>query len=158
MNATYAGFWLRFVAHIIDSIVVYVAQSFVLVPILGLFGISFASNLDDMESMSQAETIGMIGGFIAFMTATWILTTAIAVLYGALMESSKYQATIGKMALGITVTDMNGQKLDLVKAVIRNLSKIVSTFIMCIGYLMVAFTEKKQGLHDLIAGTLVVKK
>jgi uncharacterized RDD family membrane protein YckC len=74
------------------------------------------------------------------------------------MESSKYQATVGKLALGLIVTDMNGGKLDFVKALIRNVSKIVSTITLLIGYIIAAFTEKKQALHDIIAGTLVVKK
>ena len=68
------------------------------------------------------------------------------------------QATIGKMALGIIVTDMNGAKLTLSKAFVRNLSRILSNLTMLIGYIIAAFTEKKQALHDIIAGTIVVKK
>lgn len=68
------------------------------------------------------------------------------------------QATIGKMALGIIVTDMNGAKLTLSKAFVRNISRILSNLTMLIGYIIAAFTEKKQALHDIIAGTLVVKK
>ena len=60
MNSTYAGFWLRFVAYIIDYIIIYVVQSFVFVPVLGLMGISFASKMDDMGTMSDAETMGMV--------------------------------------------------------------------------------------------------
>ncbi len=74
------------------------------------------------------------------------------------MEASKYQGTIGKIALGLIVTDANGGKLDFTKALVRNLCKIISSLIFCIGYIMAGFTEKKQGLHDIIAGTLVVKK
>jgi uncharacterized RDD family membrane protein YckC len=74
------------------------------------------------------------------------------------MESSNYQASIGKMVLGVKVTDINGAKLDFVKAFVRNISKIISSFILFIGYIMAGFTDKKQALHDMIAGTLVVKK
>jgi uncharacterized RDD family membrane protein YckC len=74
------------------------------------------------------------------------------------MESSSKQATVGKMVLGIKVTDLDGNKLDFVKALVRNLCKIISSLIMCIGYIMAGFTEKKQALHDMIASTLVVKK
>jgi uncharacterized RDD family membrane protein YckC len=158
MNTTYAGFWLRFVAYIIDYIIIYVVQSFVFVPILGLMGISFAARMNNMESMSDAETMGMIGSMVALASATALLTTAIAILYWSLMESSKYQATIGKMALGLKVTDVDGNSLDFVKSLIRNVCKIISGMILFIGYIMAGFTEKKQGLHDIIAGTLVVKK
>lgn len=65
---------------------------------------------------------------------------------------------MGKLALGLIVTDENGGKLDLVKALIRNVSKIISSMILLIGYIMAGFTEKKQALHDIIAKTLVVRK
>jgi uncharacterized RDD family membrane protein YckC len=158
MNTNYAGFWLRFVAYIIDIIIVYVAQSFIFVPVFGLMGISFASNVGDMQNMSDAEAMGMIGSMMAVMGTTILLATAISILYWTLMESSKYQATVGKMALGLKVTDVEGKNLDFVKALIRNLCKIISTMILYIGYMMAGFTDKKQGLHDMIAGTLVVKK
>ena len=158
MNSTYAGFWLRFVALIIDYIIIYVVQSLVFVPVLGLMGISFASKIDDMETMSDAEKMGMIGSMVAMGGATALLMTIISLLYWSLMESSKYQATVGKLALGIRVTDLDGNSLDFVKALIRNICKIISQMILFIGFIMAGFTEKKQGLHDIIAGTLVVKK
>ena len=60
MNTTYAGFWLRLVAYIIDYIIIYVVQSFIFIPVLGLMGITFASKMDDMGTMSDAETMGMV--------------------------------------------------------------------------------------------------
>jgi len=158
MNSTYAGFWLRFVAYLIDSVIIYIVQSFVFVPVLGLMGISFASKMDNMENMSDAEKMGMIGSMVAIGGATALLMTVIALLYWCLMESSKYQATVGKLTLGLKVTDLDGNSLDFVKSLIRNICKVISGMIMCIGYIMAGFTEKKQGLHDIIAGTLVVKK
>lgn len=158
MDTTYAGFWLRFVAYIIDYIIIYVVQSFVFVPVLALMGISFASKMDHMETMSDAETMGMIGSIVALASATAILTTIIALLYWSLMESSKFQGTVGKIALGLKVTDVDGNSIDFVKSLIRNVCKIISGMILFIGYIMAGFTEKKQGLHDIIAGTLVVKK
>jgi uncharacterized RDD family membrane protein YckC len=74
------------------------------------------------------------------------------------MESSSKQATLGKMALGIIVTDLEGQRISFGKATGRHFSKIVSGIILYIGFIMVAFTEKKQGLHDMMAGCLVVVK
>src|SRR5204863_9385676 len=113
---------------------------------------------DNFDPSNMDELIPLIATFIAAAGAIALLSTIMWVLYGTLMEASKYQATIGKLALGLIVTDINGGKLDFSKALVRNLGKLLSNFIMLIGYIMAAFTEKKQGLHDIIAGTLVVKK
>ena len=78
-------------------------------------------------------------------------------LYFAGMESSAKQATLGKMALGLTVTDLNGNRISFLRATGRYFAKFISALILLIGYIMVAFTAKKQALHDIIAGTLVVK-
>jgi uncharacterized RDD family membrane protein YckC len=79
-------------------------------------------------------------------------------LYFALMESSSNQATLGKMALGIKVTDMDGNRISFGKATGRYFGRILSGLILCIGYIMIAFTDKKQGLHDILANCLVVNK
>jgi len=79
-------------------------------------------------------------------------------LYFALMEASAKQATLGKLALGIKVTDEAGNRVSFGRATGRFFSKILSGMILCIGYIMIAFTKKKQGLHDILAGTLVVKR
>lgn len=74
------------------------------------------------------------------------------------MESSAKQATLGKMAVGIVVTDMNGGRISFGNATGRFFGKILSGLIIYVGFIMVAFTDKKQGLHDMMAGTLVVQK
>jgi uncharacterized RDD family membrane protein YckC len=74
------------------------------------------------------------------------------------MESSSKRATLGKMALGIIVTDLEGKRISFGRATGRFFSKILSGIIIYIGFIMVAFTDKKQGLHDMIAGTLVIAK
>ena len=79
-------------------------------------------------------------------------------LYFALMESSEKQATLGKMALGIVVTDMAGKRMSFGRATGRYFGKIISGLILLVGFIMIAFTEKKQGLHDMMANTLVVDK
>ena len=81
----------------------------------------------------------------------------IGLAYYAGMESSVRQATTGKGILGLRVTDLDGNRITFLRAAIRDLAKIISAFILLIGFIMVAFTERKQGLHDMIAGTLVVK-
>jgi len=110
----------------------------------------------DMSDPDQAA--GIIATFMAAAGGIWLLVTIIQVLYFTFMESSKMQATVGKMALGLKVTDLEGNKLDFTKALVRNLCRILSNITMLIGYIIAAFTEKKQALHDMIAGTLVLKK
>jgi uncharacterized RDD family membrane protein YckC len=74
------------------------------------------------------------------------------------MESSPQQATLGKMALGLKVTDLQGERLSFARATGRYFGKIVSSLILFVGFMMAGWTEKKQALHDIMAGTLVVKK
>jgi uncharacterized RDD family membrane protein YckC len=158
-NSKYAGFWLRFIAYIIDYVVIQILQSFVVVPFLAMLGFSFAAQgfSFDFDSLSEEEIIAMATAFFSAVSSLILLTMAIQVLYYAIMEASKYQATLGKMALGLKVTDMNGQPIDFPKSLLRNLAKIISGMLMMIGYIIAGFTEKKQALHDMIANALVVK-
>lgn len=158
MNTNYAGFWLRFVAYLIDGIIIGAVQGIAIMPFLAVFGIGIANNMDNMESMNETQAMSMIGSMMAIGFTAQIVFWCITILYFSLMESSSKQATVGKMVLGLQVTDLNGGKLDFVKALVRNLCKIISYLILCIGYIMAGFTEKKQALHDMIASTLVVKK
>ena len=81
-----------------------------------------------------------------------------ALLYFPVMESSGRQATFGKQICGLAVTDTHGRRISFGRAVGRYLAKILSALLLCIGFLMVAFTHRKRGLHDVIAGTLVVRR
>jgi len=85
-----------------------------------------------------------------------LLYTAITWLYFAGLESSSLQATPGKLALGIKVTNGTGGRLSFARATGRHFAKIVSAIILFIGYLMALWTERKQALHDIIADCLVV--
>ncbi len=158
MNTNYAGFFVRFVALVIDGILIGIVQGFVIVPILALVGFGFVGNMEGMDMSDPDNAMGMVGAIMAMAGTYWILAMCIQVLYFSFMESSKMQATVGKMAMGIIVTDTAGAKLDLTKAFVRNLCRLLSNFTMLIGYIIAAFTEKHQALHDIIAGTLVVKK
>lgn len=134
----YATFWQRLAAAIIDSIIVQI----------GISLLSFAVGL----------VYGLLGGGSGGAGALGVLIGLLGSwLYYALMESSAKQATLGKMAMSIYVTDLNGNKLTFGKATVRHFGKILSSLILLIGYLMVAFTEKKQALHDQLAGALVVQ-
>jgi len=158
MNTNYAGFWLRFVAVIIDGILLGAIQFVAIMPILGIMGIGMSSELQNMDSSSAEPSMALVSQMMAMAGVTQIVFLVIQTLYYSLMESSKYQASIGKIVLGLKVTDLNGAPVDFTKALVRNLCKIISSMILLIGYLMAAFTEKKQALHDMIASTLVVKK
>jgi len=94
-------------------------------------------------------------------TGAWIVYYLMAVLivwvYRAAMESSVYQATLGKMVLRLKVVDGLGGRISFARASGRHFAMFISTLILCIGYLMVGWTAKKQGLHDMMAGTFVIR-
>jgi uncharacterized RDD family membrane protein YckC len=93
--------------------------------------------------------VGGIVGATVGLIGNWI--------YEASMESSTKQATVGKMALGLKVTDLEGRRISFARATGRHFAKLISGIILLIGYIMAGFTERKQALHDMIAGTLVVR-
>lgn len=159
MNTNYAGFWLRFVAWFIDILILGVLEWVIVVPLLAAVGIASSFSFRDLSHLQDIEDVGALVGVITAMIGiSWFVSSTIKVLYHSFMESSKYQGSIGKMALGVIVTDMNGNKLDFGKALVRNICKFISNLTVSIGYIIAGFTEKKQALHDLIAGTLVVRK
>lgn len=133
----FAGFWIRVLAYIIDIIPMAIIT--VILPIAT--GESLVDPDPAAPSFGISDLLGLIAGIAYFVG----------------FESSSYQATPGKMALGLIVTDLNGQRITPGKAVGRYFAKILSSMILLIGFIMIAFTERKQGLHDIIAGTLVVK-
>jgi uncharacterized RDD family membrane protein YckC len=132
----YGGFWIRLVAYIIDAVLLSIVGG-----VLGaIFGISVMTT--DWETYDP--TLNLVSFVIAW-------------LYFALLESSERGATIGKMALGLRVVTGTGQRLSFMNATGRYFAKILSALIFCIGFIMIGFTERKRGLHDMIADTLVIK-
>jgi uncharacterized RDD family membrane protein YckC len=79
-------------------------------------------------------------------------------IYYALLESSVWQATIGKKLLGLRVTDLAGNRISFARASGRFFGKILSGMILGIGFLMAGFTQRKQALHDILAGCLVLRQ
>ena len=122
--ARYAAFWERFVAQVIDAVILSVATGTVFTATFGA---------------------GMAIGFFA----PW--------LYEAFMTSSEWQATVGKRVMSIVVTDLNGNRMSFARATGRHFAKYISVFLLGIGFVIAAFTAKKQALHDMIAETLVMK-
>ncbi|MFD0671876.1 RDD family protein [Cohnella sp. GCM10027633] len=125
----YAGFWRRALAVLVDGLIL-------LLPIMLLSRILLGPDASDDNNWVE---------FIVML------------LYKSLMESSAKQATLGKMLIGIKVTDEDGGRISFGRAAGRHLASILSGIILFIGFMMAGWTEKKQALHDLIAKTLVVK-
>ena len=135
---SYTGFWKRVAAFIIDVCILIIGSL-----AIGFVVFSLVMKIDDPARLSfMIDTLGLIIGW----------------LYFAVMESSTSQGTVGKMALGIKVTDTEGNKISFLRATGRHFGKIISSIILGIGYIMIAFTQKKQGLHDMLAECLVVNK
>jgi uncharacterized RDD family membrane protein YckC len=144
----HAGFWLRFVAYLIDSLIVGAGT----VAVYIVFGIVGAL-LDNAAGSSSSRGVGSsIASALAYAIAV-----AGGWLYFSLQESSARQATLGKRAISIKVTDLEGRRVSFGRATARYFSKILSGLICDVGFIMAGFTARKQGLHDMIASTLVVR-
>ena len=147
-----AGFWRRLAALFIDSMVVGFAYYLVLIVCVVVLGVG-GSLL--MRGGNDAE--GMAAMFV-MMALVYLLYPVISAAYYVGFESSGKQATLGKMAVGIKVTDIDGRRLTLGRALLRWLAVMLNYLTLYIGYLIAAFTERKQGLHDMAVGTLVVDR
>ena len=155
----YAGFWLRLVAHIIDSLLGGVVVGVLFAIAIAVIG--FGSLREQFEEMGRGADQGnpafpiFVVFFICVMVACALV---IGWLYFAMMESSEYQGTLGKMALGLVVTDMQGERISFGRASGRFFAKLITGLVpLYIGFIMAGFTEKKQALHDIIADCIVVK-
>ena len=101
--------------------------------------------------------IGRNRSLIVRQRLTQALCALLPFVYFLLMESSARQASFGKQALGIKVTDAAGRRLGLGRAAFRQLMKATNLFSTGITYFIAAFTERRQALHDMFAGTLVLR-
>jgi uncharacterized RDD family membrane protein YckC len=148
--AHYAGFWLRFVAYLIDIVLVSIVALPIYLVLGSLFGLSMSSIARDPNSEMLGSAMTSVLLFeVCALLGLW--------LYFAILESSAWQGTVGKKVLGLRVTDLNGNRISFGRATGRFFAKIVSNFTFMIGYIMAGFTAKKQALHDMIAGCLVTK-
>jgi uncharacterized RDD family membrane protein YckC len=139
MEPQYAGFWRRAAAALIDALILVLVTAVVGAG-LGVLLYSGPSDFRTVEALIR----------VFLFIAAW--------LYFARMESGPWQATLGKRVMGIQVTDLEGRPISFKRATGRHFGKIVSSIIFYIGFLMAAFTKKKQGLHDLMAGCLEVRE
>jgi uncharacterized RDD family membrane protein YckC len=152
----YAGFWWRVLANLIDSLIIDIVSGIIILPFILVFGLSLFGLVTEgaYDESLWAVLAGYIVGILVLSLILWVMQW----LYFALMESSRYQATLGKMVCNVIVTDMNGQRICFARATGRHFGKILSGMIFMIGFIMAGFTEKKQALHDMLAGCLVVLK
>lgn len=137
VHLSYASFWVRFVALLIDGLFMWILSALILL----LLGLPLSPELNDYEGRLKLNFISIV--------ASW--------LYYAGFESSSYQATPGKQAMGIFVTDTEGYSISFARASTRYFGRLLSGLTLLLGYIMAAFTERRQALHDLIAKTLVLK-
>ena len=152
----YAGFWVRFVAIFFDCVIIGLAQSFLIIPLLGLLGFREIGR-KGLENIQNKDLFGLLATMISNSSELFFITIIIGWLYFSLLQSSYKQATFGKLIFGLKVIDQNGGRLSFSKASLRYLAKLLSFLIMTIGYIMAAFTDRKQGLQDIIANTYVIK-
>ena len=137
---SYGGFWVRVLANIIDWMIIQFASSILLGMTIGVALAAFG-----MEETVAAVLLIAVNG----------ITLVLNWLYFAIMESSRWQGTVGKQALKLVVTNAHGDRIGFGRATGRYFAKLLSAMIFLVGYFMVGWTQRKQGLHDLIAGTLV---
>ncbi|HEY1337127.1 MAG TPA: RDD family protein [Bryobacteraceae bacterium] len=151
----YGGFWVRFLAFIIDAIILGI-------PVGIIQGVLFASMIPSMAQLSQNPNPSPDQVFALFgpMFGMIGVSTLISVGLGCTYESFflvKYAATPGKMALGLKVLRPDGAKLEVGRAIGRYFAKMLSAIILYIGYIMAGFDAQKRALHDMLCDTRVIK-
>lgn len=152
----YAGFWLRLLAFLIDLILLGIVIGVGVMLAVAAIGVGYFRTM--FEGL-QAGGDEYVFAFVSDIFVGLLFVFAVNWIYHAWMESSEYQGTLGKMALGLIVTDMNDQRVTFGRASGRFFARIISNLIpLDIGFIMAGFTEKKQALHDMIASCLVLRK
>lgn len=140
-DVVYAGFWKRYAAYFID----YILLTVVTLPLSMIINVMGVSS-------------GNEGVQVALTLVVMLLSMVISIGYYAGFHASRGGATLGKMAVGIKVVRGNGERISFLRAFCRYLATIISSLILMIGFIMAAFTERKQALHDMMCDTLVVDK
>jgi uncharacterized RDD family membrane protein YckC len=149
----YAGFWIRFLARIIDGIILGVINAIVRLPLMLMFGIGSMS----MRGLGRDSGAGLIfaPAMIGMLGISMLIGLALGVAYEVYFLSSN-GATPGKMALGLRVIRADGGTISPMLALGRHFAMWVSTFILMIGYIMAGFDPEKRALHDRICETRVI--
>jgi len=146
----YAGFWLRAAALLVDTLIAGFLTGLIATVHPSAFFRSLDPNSLDLNLLIRSPLSVLTPLCIAWFTT-------FPSLYGAMFESSPWQATPGKRILGIYVSGMRGQRVTFLRALFRNLAKQISSFLL-LGYFLAGFTPRKQALHDILASCLVVRR
>ena len=146
----YAGFWMRVLAWLIDTIILMVVASIVNFAVLGSMG-TFPRMQPGADPTTSLAAMAGIYGIV------YLVNLVIGCSYEALFVSSSLSATPGKLALGLKVLRPGGARVSFGRAIGRYFAKVLSAMILGIGFLLVAFDSEKRGLHDMICDTRVVK-
>lgn len=153
----YAGLGRRFIAFIVDIILIILIGSVVITFFSLVNGVKYAYFMATGVHYSALTETGSLDAAIGpAFAALGMLIIVVPWLYFAGFESSRSQATPGKVLMHLIVTDLAGNKPTFARTTLRFFGKFISTLIVFIGFLMIAFTKKRQGLHDKIAGCLVL--
>jgi uncharacterized RDD family membrane protein YckC len=147
--SAYGGFWIRVAAQLLDGLIL----GAIFTPIFLLFILPVLLRIIKEANSGHEPPVELFGVIFLLVPITWIGRW----LYDALLTSSTWQGTVGKRVLHLKVTDEAGNKISFGRATGRFFGKLVSGMAMDIGFIMVAFTDRKRGLHDMIAGTVVMK-
>lgn len=158
-TVAYAGFWLRFVAYLIDSAVLGATLFALFIPFAAWLGFTSiwarARSGENPNAIANAMMSGTFVLGIVFLAAASIVG---GWLYHALMESSTWEGTLGKRALNLRVTDLSGARVTFKRATGRHFGKIITSFIpLGIGYVVAGFTERRQAVHDMLSSCLVLR-
>lgn len=149
----YGGFWIRFLAHLIDHIILgAVAAPLFFITVLPSI-IRIAQQAERDQEPSPELIIAIISSAFVYIALAFVGQW----LYEALLTSSSWQGTIGKRVVRLKVVDEAGNRISFGRATGRFFAKILSSMFFCIGFIMIGFTERKTGLHDMLAGTRVLR-
>jgi uncharacterized RDD family membrane protein YckC len=157
-SVQYAGFWLRVVAYLIDSLILSVGFMALFIPFAVMTGLTAV--LGNIHPGEDPRDVGAILGGTFFLGLFTVASLAIlgAWLYHAKMESSSWQATLGKKALNLRVTDFYGARISFARASGRHFAKLITGLIpLGVGFMLAGLTERRQALHDMLASCLVLR-
>lgn len=148
----YGGFWRRAVAVILDGILLNILLSPLY--LAWVWPVMLNAGRTRPDDMDPSQALAVVGTCLGYLAVAGVIETA----YFAFLESSSQQASLGKLAMGLKLTDLEGARITFAKAVLRRVARTVTAFTFLIGFLMMLWTRRRQTLHDLMAGTLVLRR
>ncbi len=151
-DTNYASFLDRFIAYLIDGVVLLLLNLILIGPFLLISQGGSNNNATNSSFFDYLAVVASQGLFL------YLLLFIVTWLYFAILESGTRQGTLGKIAMGIIVTDIDGDRLSFAKATIRYFGRYFSSLLLMLGYALAAFTNRKQALHDFVANTIVIRK